>query len=211
MNYIRQVESLETRYSNHQDVKETSNIQITAEQYNERLEKIINVLADLKFNGIKSKLVNINDKMTNNEKLKAYQAVYTKYMNEYINLVKSLYNTNNPVIFKEGDYSISSTDLLSYLQIYNLTGGYQLFKEHHKTGKVGNEAVSKELYAAGLDRIEGLITSFKTLSSDLIKSRGGKIIITSQNSKKEDIKFELDEKMVEFYRMITKKQQQKTM
>lgn len=211
MNYIRQVESLETRYANHQDKIDTSSYELDSEQYEKKLEELLNVIADLKFNGIKSQYVKVTDDMTNNEKLKAYQEVYTKYVNEYSNIVKSLHNTANPVIYSQGDYTVTSTDLLNYLGIYNLKGGYQTFKEHHKSGKVGNEAVSKELYASGLDKIEGFISSFKIISQDLIQNKGGKITITNQNISKEDMKFEMEQKLADFYKMITKKQQEKTM
>lgn len=210
INYIRQVESLETRYANYQEKQNTPKYEVDAEQYSKNLEEILAVIADLKFNGIKSQYVKINDGMTNNEKLKAYQEVYSKYMGEYSNLVKSLHSTSNPIIYSEGDYTVTSTDLLNYLSIYNLKGGYQTFKEHHKSGKVGSEAVSKELYASGLDKIEGFISSFKTISQDLIQSKGGKIVISNQNISKDDMKFEMEQKMSDFYKMITKKQQEKT-
>lgn len=211
MNYIRQVESMETRYANYQEKTDASAYELDSEQYFKKLEELLNVIADLKFNGIKSQYVKVTENMSNNEKLKAYQEVYTKYVNEYSNLVKSLHNTANPVIYSQGDYTVSSTDLLNYLSIYNLKGGYQTFKEHHKSGKVGNEAVSKELYASGLDKIEGFISSFKIISQDLIQNKGGKITITNQNIAKEDMKVEMEQKIADFYKMITKKQEQKTM
>lgn len=211
MNYIRQVESLETRYANHEERQSNSEYELTEEQYANRLEELLEVIADLKFNGIKSRYVNVLDTMNNSEKLKTYQEVYSKYMNEYSNLVKSLHNTANPTIYSQADYVVSSTDLLNYLSIYNLKGGYQVFKEHHKTGKIGSEAVTKELYASGLDKIEGFITSFKIISKDLIRNKGGKITISNQNVTKEDMKVDMEQKLADFYKMITKKQQEKTM
>ena len=211
MNYIRQVESLETRYANHEEKQNNLEYELTEEQYTNRLEDLLEVIADLKFNGIKSRYVNVLDTMNNSEKLKTYQEVYSKYMNEYSNLVKSLHNTANPTIYSQADYVVSSTDLLNYLSIYNLKGGYQVFKEHHKTGKIGSEAVTKELYASGLDKIEGFITSFKIISKDLIRNKGGKITISNQNVTKEDMKVDMEQKLADFYKMITKKQQEKTM
>lgn len=211
MNYIREVESMETRYANHQEDKNTSSYELDSLAYETQLEGLLSIIGDLKFNGIKSSYVAVNESMTNNEKLKAYQEVYSKYMGEYLNLVKSLHNTNNPTIYSYGDYTVTSTDLLNYLSIYNLKGGFQTFKEHHKTGKVGSEAVTKEMYAAGLDKIEGFVSSFKIISRDLIKNKGGKITISNQNITKEDLKIEMEQKLADFYKMITKKQQQKTM
>ena len=211
INYIRNLESLETRYSLHNDRNNSSSYEVNAEQYATKLEELLIVIADLKFNGIKSQYVKINENMDNKEKLKTYQDVYSKYMNEYFDLVQSLYDTKNPKIYINGDYSVTSTDLLNYLAIYNLKGGYQTFKEHHKSGKIGNEAVTKELYSSGLDKIEGFISSFKIVSKDLIQNKGGKITIQNQNITKEDMKFEIEQKMADLYKMITKKQQEKTM
>jgi hypothetical protein len=211
INYIRNLESLETRYSLHNDRNNSSSYEANAEQYATKLEELLIVIADLKFNGIKSQYVKINENMDNKEKLKTYQDVYSKYMNEYFDLVQSLYDTQNPKIYINGDYSVTSTDLLNYLAIYNLKGGYQTFKEHHKSGKIGNEAITKELYSSGLDKIEGFISSFKIVSKDLIKNKGGKITIQNQNITKEDMKFEIEQKMADLYKMITKKQQEKTM
>ncbi len=211
MNYIRQVESMETRYANHKEKEDSASYEVDAEQYNKNLEELLNVIADLKFNGIKSQYVQILDTMTNNEKFKAYQEVYTKYLSEYSNLIRSLHNTPNPVIYSQDDYTVTSTDLLNYLSIYNLKGGYQTFKDHHKSGKVGNEAVTKELYASGLDKIEGFISSFKIISKDLIQNKGGKVTISNTNITKDDMKFEMEQKIADFYKMITKKQQEKTM
>ena len=100
---------------------------------------------------------------------------------------------------------ITSSDLMSYLSIYNITGGYQDFKSHHKTGKIGNEAISKEMHSEGVDNIEKFIKSFKEKSSKLINSKGGNIIIKDVSPNKYNLKNELDDKITNLYRMVMEK------
>ena len=126
-----------------------------------------------------------------------------------MNLVNSLYGEKNPLIYSYADYNITVSDLISYLGVYNFRGGYQNFKEHHKTGKIGSEAISKEMYASGLDKIAGFIDSFKNKSSDMIKSNGNKVTIKDSRETKDILKFQIDSKMIDLYKVICSKMQVK--
>ena len=97
------------------------------------------------------------------------------------------------------------SDLRNLLEIYNLRGNYNDFKRKHKSGKIGNEAISKELYSEGLDRIEGLINSFKVLSSETIRQNGGKVKVSYDIETKETLKAEIDKNMAQFYKQICNK------
>ena len=193
INYIRNIESLETRLAHCDDVKANSAVSVSSDKYIEDLDQLITIISDLRFFGEESKYVEDKEK---------FDETYKKYYDKFINYINSLFGEKNPNFYSVGDYNISISDLMSYLSVYNLRGGYQSFKEHHKTGKLGNEAISKEMYASGLDKIEGFITSLKEKASELLKTKGGKITIRDSRVSKEDIRFEIDSKMVDLYKVI---------
>lgn len=205
VNYLRNIESLELRYASASDVRNSKPYSISHNDYISKLDELIHIIADLKFYGINSKYISVDANSTVSEKFNVYKDTYTKYMSMYMNLVGSLYQNNNPIIYSGNDYMITSSDLMSYLSIYNITGGYQDFKLHHKTGKIGNEAISKEMYSEGVDNIEKFIKSFKEKSSELINSKGGNIIIRDVSPNKYNLKNELDDKITNLYRMVMEK------
>ena len=193
INYIRNIESLETRLAHLEDVKSSGAVSVCSEKYIEDLDELITIISDLRFFGEESKYIENKDK---------FEEVYQKYYDKFINYINSLFGEKNPNFYSFGDYNISISDLMSYFSVYNLRGGYQSFKDHHKTGKLGNEAISKEMYASGLDKIEGFITSLKEKASELLKTKGGKITIKDSSVSKDDIRFEIDSKMVDLYKVI---------
>lgn len=211
INYIRNVESLETRHANFTPQEVEKPIVMEHDKYLDELENVLQVLADLKFYRASSKYLGVAANASNVEKLEAYKKVYAKYMGQYLSMVSSLHKTSNPVIYSQGDQVITSSNLLSLFDLYNLRGNYQNFKDRHKNGKIGNEAISKELYANALDKIEGYMSSFKALCSEMIKKNGNKVTIKPSISSKEDLRFEIDQKMADLYKIITKKQQAKSM
>ena len=200
--FIKNIESLEIQYANTQSGEtKQENDEIS---FNKELMDKLMIIADLKFFGIESKYINVSQDASNKEKFEAYKKIYSKYMKEYMSLVKSLYG-NNPIIYKNADYVMHESDLRNLLEIYNLRGNYHDFKHKHKSGKIGNEAISKELYSEGLDRIEGLINSFKVLSTETIRQKGGKVTVSYDIESKETLKTEIDKKMAQFYKQICNK------
>lgn len=200
INYIRSVESLETRLANCSNTGTIKSYEVDSDEYVQELEDLIYTLGDLKFYGEESKYVSDKNK---------YDEVYLGYYDKFMNLVNSLYGEKNPLIYSYADYNITVSDLISYLGVYNFRGGYQNFKEHHKTGKIGSEAISKEMYASGLDKIAGFIDSFKNKSSDMIKSNGNKVTIKDSRETKDILKFQIDSKMIDLYKVICSKMQVK--
>ena len=193
INYIRNIESLETRLANTKEVKNSKQVVVTSEQYSKELEDLISVIADLRFYGNESKYVEDPEK---------FDEIYKTYYDKFVNYINSLFGEKNPNFYSYGDYNISISDLMSYLSVYNLRGGYQDFKEHHKTGKIGNEAISKEMYTSGLDKIEGFISSLKDKAMELMKSKGGKVTISDSRVSKDDLRYEIDSKMIDLYKVI---------
>ena len=58
------------------------------------------------------------------------------------------------------------------------------------------------MYSNGLDKIEGFISSLKSKVEEIIKSRGGKVTIKDCRISKEDIRYEIDSKMVDLYKVV---------
>lgn len=193
INYIRNIESLETRLAHMEEGNVCEPVVLNAEKCIEDLDELITIMADLRFFGEESKYVNDPRK---------FDDIYNQYYDKFINYVNSLFGEKNPNFYSVGDYNISISDLISYISVYNLRGGYQSFKDHHKTGKLGNEAISKEMYSNGLDKIEGFISSLKSKVEEIIKSKGGKVTIKDCRISKEDIRYEIDSKMVDLYKVV---------
>lgn len=202
--FVKNIESLEIQYANTSKGEAKQEKEYDEVSFNKELMEKLMIIADLKFFGIESKYINVSPDASNKEKFEEYKKVYSKYMKEYICLIKSLYS-NNPIIYKNADYVMHESDLRNLLEIYNLRGNYNDFKRKHKSGKIGNEAISKELYSEGLDRIEGLINSFKVLSSETIRQNGGKVKVSYDIETKETLKAEIDKNMAQFYKQICNK------
>ena len=68
----------------------------------------------------------------------------------------------------------------------------------------GGYAMNNKIYVRQyyMDKIEGFITSLKEKASELLKAKGGKITIRDSRVSKEDIRFEIDSKMVDLYKVI---------
>lgn len=200
INFIRNIESLETRYANSIDIKNNNPVVVTSDKYIADIDEMINIIGDLRFFGDESKYIDNPEK---------FDEEYRKYYDKFINYINSLFGEKNPNFYSFGDYSVSISDLISYLSVYNLRGGFQDFKNHHKTGKIGNEAISKDMYSNGLDKIEGFINSLKEKAMELIKNKGGKVTIGDSRVSKDDLRYEIDSKMIDLYKVICSRMQVK--
>ncbi len=196
VNFIRLIESLETRLAHTADSSGIYPYDLSEDDYIEDLDEILMLIAELRFYGEESKYV---------DKIENYDEIYKNCSDKLSCYITSVFGEENPIFYTYGDYSISVNDLLSYLSVYNLSGGYQNFKDHHKTGKLGNEAISKEMYASGLDRIEGYISALKEKAREIIKTNGGNITIKNSILSKDDIRYEIDSKLFDLYRVICEK------
>lgn len=168
---------------NFEDMKEPGTL--TTPEYVNYLRQTFRELSGVEFDiestmeGIRKKR---NSKIVSVNKLRA---------EEYRNIVrKNFYNligsVNSPVI------SSIANDLLSYLGIYNIEGGYSLFKKHYPNGKIGNEAISQNLYKQGVENIKKMIDDIVKLAQKEINKQGGEITISNHVKTKKDGIKEID-------------------
>ena len=119
--------------------------------------------------GKKSKVISHNQL-----RVEEYKEVVRK---NYYNLIRSL---NNPKVNALADA------LLNYLSIYNIDGGYSTFKKHYTNGKIGNEAISMNLYRKGIANIETLMNEIINLAKEDISKKMGEITINNYVKTKKD-------------------------
>lgn len=205
INAIKKIESLEIRYANAPKEKTKMEKELDAETYNKKLMEKITIIGDILFYGTSSEYINVKQYATEAQRNKELNKALNKHRNEYISLITSLYGNTNPIIFKNGKETKTAWDLVKQLGQFNIKGNYHDFKKRHKDGKIGNEAISKEMYNEGIKEIESLMNSFRVLSNETIKQKGGKVIVTFDAELKEELKEEIDRNMIEIYRKICDK------
>ena len=93
-------------------------------------------------------------------------------------------------------------DLLGTLRLFNINGGYASFKAKHKDGKIGSEAISKEMYKEGIDRIKTLLNAINTYGTRVIERNGGIITVNDTEKTREQRIAEINTKYFEIYDMI---------
>jgi len=183
VNYLRSIESSEDRILSQKDeldgwVLLSDNFEemkddtiLTTPEYIDILRKTLRELSGVEFD-IESTMEGVRKKKgsiisTNKLRAEEYKEIVRK---NYYNLIRSV---NNPLI------NDIANDLLKYLSIYNIEGGYSVFKKHHPDGKIGNEAISIDLYKSGIKKIEELISHLVKLTQKEINKNGGEIKITN--------------------------------
>jgi hypothetical protein len=205
INLVKKIESLEIRYANAPLEKTKIEKEFDAEAYNKQLMEKITIIGDIIFFGTSSQYMDISKYPTEIQRKNEFNKILDKHKNEYINLVTSLYGKANPIIYKNGNQTKTAIDLIKKLGDFNIRGNYHDFKKHHKDGKLGNEALSKEMYDEGIKEIETLMNSFRVLSNETINQKGGTIKVTFDAETKSDLKQEIDRKMLELYRKVCDK------
>lgn len=205
INLVKKIESLEMRYANAPTENTKIEKELDAEEYNKQLMEKLTIIGDIFFYGMSSPYINISQYTNETKRRNEFNRTLDKYKNEYINLVTSLYGNPNPVIYKNGTQTKKASHLIHRLGQFNLRGNYHDFKKHHKDGKIGNEAISKEMYNEGIREVELLMNSFRVLSIEAIKQKGGKVKVLYDAETKLDLKQEIDKNMIELYRKVCDK------
>lgn len=99
-------------------------------------------------------------------------------------------------------------DLLGTLRLFNIKGGYASFKAKHKEGKIGSEAISKEMYNEGVDRIKTLLNAINTFGTKTIERKGGTITVNDTEKTRKQRVAEINNKYFEIYDMILQTRKQ---
>ena len=97
-----------------------------------------------------------------------------------------LINKYNDIILSANDVSKTpgldemSKDLLYLISKFNMDGNYSRFKNHYENGKIGTEAISRDMYLEGVKDIDSVTNS---LSKAIEKALSGKPLTITSHSK----------------------------
>lgn len=164
---------------------------VDSEEFSTELSSTIQILGDLKFNGMDSEVFKEfreREESIAKRNSIAYEETMTQtYKKLYESTVRSYRNLVGSVIGNDKELGSMRDDLLASLSSFNLTGGYAAFKRKHKDGKVGGSAISKDVYLEGVDKIKGLIGTLGTYASKYIASKGGKVEVVDREKTRQQI------------------------
>lgn len=196
INEIAVLESMEDETYSKADTKRIEDYTLNKTEYTSSLMDSIYTLGDLKFNGMEAESykkyrMNINDET----EVESYNKLYETTLRKYKSLIES-------VIKDDKVLSNMEDDLLISLSSYNLTGGYNQFKKKHKDGKIGGNAISKELYEEGIKKINGLIDSLTKYAYNYIMSHKDKIVIKDNCKTRSELEEEVDNKYMSLYEKV---------
>ena len=104
---------------------------------------------------------------------------------EYDSLFNSLFSEEE----NKRKYEDLSKDIVNLLIAYNLNGGYDRFKSYYSNGKMGNKAISKNLYEQGVESVKSKIEKLIGYASEILQKKGNQVKITySSKSLEEELK-----------------------
>lgn len=206
------IESMEDAAYSKPDVVPLKPYSVNASEFSSELSDLVNILGDLKFNELESKTY-LQFRKSEEERAKQRNIPYTDtesqtYKKVYEISVRKYKNLLNTVIGNDRELSSMKDDLLVSLTAFNLTGGYSAFKKKHKNGKIGGNAISKDVYIEGLDTIKELISKLDTYSSKYIASKGGKITITDSLKTRSQMIGEVNSEYAKLFEQIESKKQE---
>lgn len=206
------IESMEDAAYSKPDVVPLKPYSVNASEFSSELSDLVNILGDLKFNELESKTY-LQFRKSEEERAKQRNIPYTDtesqtYKKVYEISVRKYKNLLNAVIDNDRELSSMKDDLLVSLTAFNLTGGYSAFKKKHKNGKIGGNAISKDVYIEGLDTIKELISKLDTYSSKYIASKGGKITITDSLKTRSQMIGEVNSEYAKLFEQIESKKQE---
>ena len=206
------IESMEDAAYSKPDVVPLKPYSVNASEFSSELSDLVNILGDLKFNELESKTY-LQFRKSEEERAKQRNIPYTDtksqtYKKVYEISVRKYKNLLNAVIGNDRELSSMKDDLLVSLTAFNLTGGYSAFKKKHKNGKIGGNAISKDVYIEGLDTIKELISKLDTYSSKYIASKGGKITITDSLKTRSQMIGEVNSEYAKLFEQIESKKQE---
>ena len=130
------------------------------------------------------------------------------YKKCYDSLIKKYHNILRTIVGKDDKLVSMGQDLLGTLRLFNINGGYASFKAKHKDGKIGSEAISKEMYKEGIDRIKILLNAINTYGTKVIERNGGIITVNDTEKTREQRIAEINTKYFEIYDMILQTRKQ---
>ena len=179
INLVREIESLESRYVRCNNTGGSKDIIMTSKEYLRELMNVINSINSSCF----------NRRLPLNEREKAYNESVKKIRN----LIISLFGDENIMI--ESTEGITTTDLVSYLTIYNLDEKYDSFVSAHGTNVIGNETITKREYTQRVNYLKSLIESLSNQCTIALNGIGGNVLVKDHSIQKSILLLELNNKI----------------
>lgn len=205
-NKIVMIESMEDATFSKEDTPVASPFEIKSATFSNDFTSLVTMLGDLEFSGLESETFKkyrvLEDKAAQNLRKKNTLTPNQSYKKCYDSLIKRYKNILKTLVGNDEKLTSMGQDLLGTLRLFNINGGYASFKAKHKDGKIGSEAISKEMYAEGVDRIKTLLNAINTYGTKTIERKGGTIVVRDTEKTREQRVAEINSKYFEIYDMI---------
>lgn len=211
-NKIVMIESMEDVAFSKEDVPPSKPFQINTKTFSKDFTSLVAMLGDMEFSGLDSEtykkyrtfedsIFKKNGKTNSSTPNQSYKKCYENLLRRYHNILNTLVGDDDKLVSM-------GQDLLGTLRLFNIKGGYASFKAKHKDGKIGSEAISKEMYNEGVDRIKTLLNAINTFGTKTIERKGGTITVNDTEKTREQRVAEINSKYFEIYDMILQTRKQ---
>lgn len=211
-NKIVMIESMEDVAFSKEDVPPSKPFQINTKTFSKDFTSLVAMLGDLEFSGLDSetykKYRTFEDNVFKKGGKTNSSTPNQSYKKCYENLLRRYHNILNTLVGDDDKLVSMGQDLLGTLRLFNIKGGYASFKAKHKDGKIGSEAISKEMYSEGVDRIKTLLNAINSYGTKKIERNGGTITVNDTEKTKEQRVAEINSKYFEIYDMILQTRKQ---
>lgn len=211
-NKIVMIESMEDVAFSKEDVPPAKPFQINTKTFSKDFTSLVAMLGDMEFSGLDSetykKYRTFEDSVFKKGGKTNSSTPNQSYKKCYENLLRRYHNILNTLVGDDDKLVSMGQDLLGTLRLFNIKGGYASFKAKHKDGKIGSEAISKEMYSEGVDRIKTLLNAINTFGTKTIERKGGTITVNDTEKTREQRVAEINSKYFEIYDMILQTRKQ---
>ena len=211
-NKIVMVESMEDATFSKEDTPLEKPFELKSSTFSSEFTTLVYMLGDLEFSGLDSETFKkyraLEDKSLQKAEKKNLLTLNQSYKKCYDTLIKKYHNILRTIVGKDDKLVSMGQDLLGTLRLFNINGGYASFKAKHKDGKIGSEAISKEMYKEGIDRIKTLLNAINVYGTRIIERNGGIITVNDTEKTREQRIAEINTKYFEIYDMILQARKQ---
>ena len=211
-NKIVMVECMEDATFSKEDTPLEKPFELKSSTFSSEFTTLVTMLGDLEFNGLDSETFKkyraLEDKALQKAGKKNLLTLNQSYKKCYDTLIKKYHNILRTIVGKDDKLVSMGQDLLGTLRLFNINGGYASFKAKHKDGKIGSEAISKEMYKEAIDRIKTLLNAINTYGTKVIERNGGIITVNDTEKTREQRIAEINTKYFEIYDMILQTRKQ---
>lgn len=197
-NNIIKIESMEDAAFSKSDTPIAKSFTLTSSGFTSEFNNLISDIGEMEFDGVNSKTFSDYKKKNSSLNMNDGQ-LYKMYYDE---LIRKYHNILNALVSNDKSLSSMGDDLLGTLRLFNVNGGYARFKNKHKTGKIGSEAISKEMYQEGRDRIDNLVNSISHYAIKFISKNNGRLVVVDKEKTRSQRIDEINKKYFEIYDKI---------